>query len=164
MQRQREYQSTMMETSNKRFKANVSLPSRREITQMSLENYELRLKEVESIRNLTPDELYDVKKVRHMIKNKLYARESRIKKKERLAELENQVGDLQDEVIVMQQALHAAKVEIFMLKSENLKLRSGEGEKTPLLCHTDYKTSEMIWDSETSENLPPLLYEEFCSV
>lgn len=135
----------------------VILPPRKEVRTMNLVHFDEHIKKVENLRPLTTYEMEYVKNARRCLKNKAYARESRIRKKEYATSLEITIDDLQDELETAKETIHRLKVENMMLKSENTKLQ----EKIPSsrLSYTEYTSPEIIWHDD---NIPlsPLYDDE----
>lgn len=166
MQRQREDSSIKQQ--QKRFKASFddekkipTLPRQQELKKMDIDEFECRLAQVRLARPLTCTEIEFVKNARRSLRNRIYAHQSRLKRKEYKLCLEDTVFDLSEQIKAMEEEMHRLKVENMMLKTEKPKLPAVVAA-IPERIGLFYESPDMIWQDESLAIMPldPLYHNE----
>lgn len=126
---------------------------------MSLEEFECQVDQVKLARPLVSSEIVFIKNARRALRNKIYARESRTKRKEILLCLGVAVYDLNEKIEAMQEEMHRLIVENRILKTEKAKLLAIPEPPRPLFYDV---SPDMIWQDESLSMIPldPLYHNE----
>lgn len=173
MQRQREEQDSSIRQLQKRFKASSNdekkqiptLPRQQELKKMNIDEFESRLSQVRLTRSLTCTEIEFVKNARRSLRKRIYASQSRLKRKEYKLCLEDTVFDLSEQIKAMEEEMHRLKVENMMLKTEKPKIPTAAAAATtaiPERIGLFYESPDMIWQDESLAIMPldPLYHNE----
>jgi len=125
--------------------------SRSQLLQMSCQELEDIVSLVEKHRNLTPDELKEVKRQRRLIKNRESAHASRVRKREQMETLEDQTKALEDRNALLEQRVRMLEEENKMLRTQlekansNLWPRIGKAEIKPEPGYMQTSTTSCLY-------------------
>lgn len=118
---------------------------------MSLDEFECQLDQVKLARPLVSSEIVFIKNARRALRNKIYARESRTKRKETLLYLEDTVFELHERIEAMQEEMRRLIAENMILKTEKAKQPAIPEPPQPLFYDVP---SDMIWQDESLSMMP----------
>jgi len=117
--------------------------SREELLTISSNDLESRISTLSSERKLSPLELKEVKRQRRLVKNREYAQQSRVKKKQFVQELEVQVNHLTDENRKLKYDNSSLLSRISALEQENNYLRQySQVQSSNTVPNNDIETSQ----------------------